>query len=95
MDARNMQRREINILNRIVHLVGLICKMNNSLSAKPQQPQTHADNKEFQNVLSRNQKSSLKLPDRTVRASDALGILQVYKKVQFTEFDFATSVTSN
>ena len=27
MDARNMWRRGINILSRIVHLVGLICKI--------------------------------------------------------------------
>jgi len=27
MDARNMYRREINILSRIVHLVGLIYKI--------------------------------------------------------------------
>jgi len=26
MVARNMQRREINVLSRIVHLVGFICK---------------------------------------------------------------------
>ena len=27
MDARNTQRREINMLSRIVHLVGLICNI--------------------------------------------------------------------
>jgi len=29
MVAQNMWRREINVLSRIVHLVGFICKINN------------------------------------------------------------------
>ena len=33
MNARNMWKREINILNRIVHLVGIICEITNLIWA--------------------------------------------------------------